>query len=118
MAFRDFTDMPVWQLANEIVGDIYTLTTSLPKTEEYELKSQLRQAAISITSNIAEGFGRSHSKEKKHFYLYSRGSCHEVRSHLFCGQGIGYFSESEIVSISEKCKKVVEELNRIMSRLQ
>ena len=63
MPYNHFTEMPVWQLADEIVGDIYKLTESLPKREDYALCSQLRDAAISITGNIAEGFGRGHKKD-------------------------------------------------------
>ena len=93
MAYNDFTEMPVWQLAIEIVEDIYKLTEKLPKREDYALCGQMREAAISIAGNIAEGFGRSHTKDKLNFYYFSRGSANEEISHLLCGQKVKYFSE-------------------------
>lgn len=109
--------MPVWQKADEIVGAVYKLTESLPKREDYALCGQLRDAAISIAGNIAEGFGRGHTKDKINFYLFSRGSCFEVRSHLYSGRTVGYFTNEQIKEIDDKCMKVVEELNKIIKGL-
>jgi len=117
MPYNDFTEMPVWQKADEIVGEVYKLTEILPKREDYALCSQLRDAAISIAGNIAEGFGRGHKKDKINFYFFSRGSCFEVRSHLYSGKTVGYFSGEQIKPIGEKCMKVVEELNKIIKGL-
>jgi four helix bundle protein len=117
MAYNDFTEMPVWQLAMEIVGDIYSLTEKLPKREDYALCGQMRDAAVSIAGNIAEGFGRWHKRDKINFYFYSRGSACEERSHLISGNKVGYFTSEEILPISNKCKQVVEELNKIIKGL-
>ena len=67
--------------------------------------------------SIAGGFGRGHKKDKINFYFYSRGSCFEVRSHLYSGKTAGYFSVEQIKPIGEKCMKVVEELNKIIKGL-
>lgn len=117
MPYHDFTEMPVWQLATEIVKDVYTLTDKLPKREDYALCGQMRDAAVSISGNIAEGYGRWHKKDKINFYYYSRGSTCEQRSHLICGRTVGYFTEEEILPIDKKCKQVVEELNKIIKGL-
>ena len=117
MSYHDFTEMPVWQKADEIVGDVYKLTACLPKREDYALCSQLRDAALSIAANIAEGFGRGHKKDKINFYFFSRGSCFETRSHLYSGKTAGYFSDEQIKPIDQKCMKVVEELNKIIKGL-
>ena len=109
--------MPVWRLAMDVVSDIYKLTEKLPKREDYALCGQMRTAAISIAGNIAEGFGRNHTKDKINFYYYSRGSATEEISHLFCGNKVGYFSEEEIFPINQKCKKVIEELNKLIKSL-
>ena len=82
MQYLDFTEMPVWQKANEVVEQVYAVCSRLPRSEEYALSSQLKRAALSITANIAEAFGRSHSKDKTNFYYNARGSAFEVRSHL------------------------------------
>lgn len=117
MVYRHFTEMPVWQLANEVVSDVYKLTEFLPKREDYALCSQLRGAAISIAGNIAEGFGRGHKKDKINFYLFSRGSSFEVQSHMLSGKTFGYFTDLQITPISEKCLKVIESLNKIIKGL-
>ena len=117
MSFHDFTEMPVWQLADEIVRDIYKLTERLPKREDYALCGQLRRAAVSISANIAEGFGRGYKNDKIKYYLNSRGSSFEVRSHMLSGKSVGYFRVEEISPISDKCQKVIEALNKIIKGL-
>jgi four helix bundle protein len=112
--YKDFTEMPVWQLAIDIVSNIYKLTEKLPKKEDYALCGQMRSAAISIAGNIAEGFGRHHTKDKLNFYFFSRGSASEEISHLLCGCKVGYFSTQEVTPIQEKCKQVIEELNKMI----
>lgn len=114
MPYNDFTEMPVWKLAMEIVTDVYLLTEKLPKKEDYALCGQMRKAAISIAGNIAEGFGRHHTKDKINFYLYSRGSANEEISHFLCGRQVGYFIDKEILPLETKCRKVIEELNKII----
>jgi 23S rRNA-intervening sequence protein len=69
MPYNYFTEMPVWQKADEIVGEVYRLTEDLPKREDYALCSQFRNAAVSIAGNIAEGFGRGHKKDKINFFI-------------------------------------------------
>ena|SRR5437868_6222964 len=118
MSYKDFTEMPVWKLAIEIVSDIYKLTERLPKKEDYALSGQMRSAAISIAGNIAEGFGRHHTKDKLNFYFFSRGSATEEISHLLCGSSVGYFSPEETSFISQKCKQVIEDLNRLIKSLK
>ena len=117
MSYDDFTEMPVWQMAEKVVEDVYKLTESLPKREDYALCSQLRSAAVSITGNIAEAFGRGHKKDKINFYYYARGSAYEVRSHLLSGIKAGYFTMDSIELIQSECKKIVEALNKIIKGL-
>lgn len=117
MPYKDFTEMPVWQKADEIIGDVYGLTEILPKREDYVLCSQIRDVALSIATNIAEGFGKGHKKDKINFYYFSRGSCFEVRSHLYSGRRVGYFTDAQIASLDQKCLRVIEELNKIIKGL-
>ena len=113
MSYNSFNTMPVWILASDIASEVYKLTGRLPKSEDYALSGQLGRAAVSIAGNIAEGFGRAHTKEKIHFYSYSRGSAFETISHLLIGKKVNYFSEDEVQPILNKCLKVIEELNKI-----
>ena len=75
---------------------------------------QMRAAAISMAGNIAEGFGRHHTKDKMNFYFFSRGSAAEEISHLLCANKVGYFSNVEILPTMQKCRQVIEELNKIV----
>ena len=75
MAYNDFTEMTVWQLAMEIGKDVYAISEKLPKREDYALCGQLREAAVSIAGNIAEGFGRWHKKDKINFYFFFSREC-------------------------------------------
>ena len=117
MQFIDFTEMPVWQQANFVVEKVYAICINLPKSEEYALSSQLKRAALSITANIAEGFGRNHSKDKANFYFYARGSAFELRSHLIVGRNLNFFAPGDITQIESACKDIVESLNKIIKGL-
>lgn len=118
MPYNHFTDMAVWKLADEIIADVYKLTETLPRKEDYALCSQLRNAATSIAANIAEGFGRGHKRDKINFYYYSRGSSFEVQSHLLNGKTVSYFTQEQIEPIINKLLKVIESLNKIIKGLQ
>lgn len=80
--YTDFTQMPVWKHAMDIAVEVFEISESLPKKEDYALTSQIRRAAESISSNISEGFGRGGDKEKVMFYRFSRGSANETKNHL------------------------------------
>ncbi|MBS1573208.1 MAG: four helix bundle protein [Bacteroidetes bacterium] len=116
--YNDFSEMPVWRIGEKVVEDIYKLTESLPRKEDYALCSQLRRAAMSITGNIAEAFGRGHKKDKINFYYYARGSAYEVRSHLLTGVKAGYFTDYSINVIDQDCKSIVESLDKIIKGLR
>lgn len=109
--------MPVWQKANFVVEQVYAICLKLPKSEEYALSSQVKRAALSITANIAEAFGRNHSKDKINFYFYARGSAFEVRSHLIVGLNLKFFAPDDIIQIEATCKDIIEALNKIIKGL-
>ena len=68
MTYQHFTEMPVWQSAHKMILLVYRISNGFPKEEQYALTSQIRRAVVSVSSNIAEGFGRQHSRDKAHFY--------------------------------------------------
>ena len=117
MAYNDFTEMPVWKDANEVVKLVYSVCSTLPRSEDYALSSQLKRAALSITANIAEAFGRNHSKDKINFYIYARGSAFEVRNHLIIGMNLSLLKESDVQSIDKSCKDIIFSLNKIIKGL-
>ena len=116
--YKDFTEMSVWKKGLEIVNETYILIERLPKYEQYALSNQIRNAAISIPANIAEGFGRHHAKEKINFYYYSRGSSNELRSHLLCAVSINHLVHEAIIGLNNKCLDLEKELNYLIQSLK
>ena len=79
---KTFKDLKAWQLSFELASKVYRATKNFPKEEQFGITNQLRRASVSISSNIAEGFGRSSRKEKDQFYSIAYGSLLEVESQL------------------------------------
>jgi len=79
---KTFKDLKAWQLALDVAVGVYGVTKKFPKEEQFGLTNQLRRAAVSVSSNIAEGFGRNNQKEKDQFYGIAYGSLLEVESQL------------------------------------
>lgn len=77
-----YRDLDVWQQSRLLVKNIYQLTKIFPKEEQFGLTNQLRRAAISVPSNIAEGCGRNHFKDSVQFFFISRGSLYEIETQL------------------------------------
>ncbi|GAG56333.1 unnamed protein product, partial [marine sediment metagenome] len=90
---KRFKDLRIWQKGIEVVTDIYTLTKKFPKEELYGLTSQIRRSAISIPTNIAEGFNRFHNKEYKQFLYIALGSCAELETQIEIATGLKYINE-------------------------
>lgn len=99
---KTFKDLKMWQKGIEIVKDIYALTKKFPREELYGLTSQMRRSSISIPSNIAEGFKRSHNKEYKQFLNIVLGSLAELETQLIIAQELGYLKNYELDNIVEK----------------
>ena len=100
-----YTDLLVWQKSMDLADAIYDFTASFPKTETFGLASQLRRAAVSIPSNVAEGWGRGRTKEYVQFLRYARGSLYEVETQVRIAGRQGYVEpervEGLLVSTSE-----------------
>ena len=89
---RSYRDLEVWQLAIAFVKDIYQATEKFPSLEKYGLTHQIRKAAISIPSNIAEGQFRDSTREFKQFLSIALGSAAEIETQLIISKEIGYLS--------------------------
>lgn len=92
-----FYDLEIWKICHELVILIYAITRHFPKEELYGLTNQMRRAAVSITSNIAEGFGRRSVAEKLQFYNTSRGSLAELHDQLIISKDVGYIPKDEFL---------------------
>jgi four helix bundle protein len=96
---KQFTDLYAWQESHKLVLLIYRSTKSFPKEEMFGLTNQMRRAAISITSNIAEGFGRQSYKERVQFYYLAQGSLTELKNQIIAARDIGYLDKKEYENI-------------------
>ncbi len=110
----NFTDLKTWQQGHQIVLDVYKLTKSFPREELFGLVSQLRRAAISITSNIAEGFSRSTAKDKAYFYAVSLGSLTEVQNQLLIAADLDYITKDLYIELLSKIIETIRMTNGLM----
>jgi len=101
-----FTDLEVWQAGHELVQKIYTVTSEFPKEEMFGLTSQMRRSAVSITSNIAEGFGRSGYGDKVRFYYNAHGSLTELKNQILVAKDVGYLKKEAVNNIIDKSQEV------------
>jgi len=92
----------IWKLGVELAKDVYVLTERFPKKEVYSLTDQIRRAAVSVPSNIAEGKGRSTAKDFVHFLNTARGSLYELATQLYIAREIGYLTEEDFSTFQKK----------------
>lgn len=97
---KSFTDLRAWQKGHNLVLEIYKITAQFPKEEQFGLTSQLRRAAVSFTSNIAEGFSRNSYKEKAQFYSMALGSLTELQNQLLVARDLDYLTKEKFNRIA------------------
>lgn len=108
---KDFTDLDAWKLGRDLRSKVYTLSKAFPREERHVLVSQLRRAALSVTANIAEGFGRYSYQENLQYCRQARGSAYEVRDHLTTALDAGYMSQESWQAADELAQRVIRVLN-------
>jgi four helix bundle protein len=113
---RAFTDLITWQEGHALVLSIYRETSLFSRDELFGLTSQMRRSAISITSNIAEGFGRRSMKEKLQFYFIARGSLIELYNQLIIAKDVGYMTTSIFEQLEAMFNKVHRLLNGLITK--
>ena len=118
MAIKCYRDLLVWQRAMDLVEECYRLTGDLPRNEEFGLKSQMRRAAVSIPSNIAEGRSRSHSAEFLHFVSISLGSLAELETQLDLTARLNLLPAESVEIAKRSCEEVGRMLHRIASAIR
>jgi len=112
---KDYKQLVVWQKAMELVVEVYSIVKLLPKEEQYAIANQMRRAAISIPSNIAEGNSRNTTKEYIQFLYISLGSKAEVETLVEISKRLGYINDSS--NIDDLCNEVGKLINAIISKL-
>ena len=113
---ESYRDLRVWQRAMELVFGVYDVTRSFPKDELYGLVSQMRRAAVSVPSNIAEGKGRLTDRDRAHFYSQARGSLLELETQILIAQRLEYVFEARAKSLIETAAELGRMLNGLIER--
>lgn len=115
---KRFEDLKAWQLSRDFRREIYAISKKFPKEETYILTSQIRRAAISISSNIAEGYGRYHYQENIQACRIARGSVNEALDHLYVALDEKYIDEKKFEYLYEKGREIERALNGYIGYLQ
>lgn len=110
----DFRNLMVWKKSRILVVRIYQLTQKFPQSELFGLTNQMRRAAVSISSNISEGYGRQSDTEFLYFLRVAKGSLFEVETQLYIAQDLGYILGSE----NESAQLLCDEISRMLSGLK
>jgi four helix bundle protein len=114
---KNFQDLRIWQKGIEVVKDTYILTKKFPKEELYALTSQMRRSAVSIPSNIAEGFRRYHNKEYRQFLYIALGSCAELETQIIIAQELNYIDNNYKTEVIEKIKYICKMMIKLIQKL-
>ena len=102
----DIENLEIWKLGVKLAKDVYLLTENFPKREVYGLTDQIRRAAVSIPSNIAEGKGQSTAKDFVHFLNTARGSLYELKTQLYIAREIAYLTQEDFSSLQKQIENL------------
>ena len=115
---ESYRDLIAWRKAMDLVTDIYRVTRSFPRDELYGLTNQLRRAAVSVPSNIAEGQARFSRKEFHHFLSQARGSLVEIETQLLIAQNLAYLSQNQTRPLLDKAAELGKVLNGLIASIK
>ena len=116
--FKRFEEIAAWQEARVLVGEIYSATERPSFCQDYGLRDQIRRAAVSIGSNIAEGFERRGNREFIRFLWIARGSAAEVASQLYYAKDLLYVDEKQFADLYARSKKISAMLFKLISSIK
>ena len=114
-AFKDFEEIIAWQQAVALAGTVHD---KFKDHRDFSYKDQIRRAATSVSSNIAEGFDRGSNKDFRRFLWIAKGSCNEVRSLAWVGKRYGYLTEDELNALRNECRQVSATTERLIKSLR
>lgn len=114
---NNFKELKIWQIAIELVKKVYMVSSKLPKEEIYGLTSQMRRSAISIPSNVAEGFRRQHNNEFKQFLYISLGSCAELETQTIIAEELGYIDKNQTSKLYEDLDHICRMTSNLLKTL-
>ena len=114
---KTYRDLLVWQKAMSLVTEIYRASKSFPQIEAYGLTSQLRRCAVSIPSNMAEGYGRHSTQEYLRFLHIAAGSLYELQTQVEISRNLGYLDRSETERLYALCREIERMLSSLIRKL-
>jgi len=117
-SIKTYRDLIVWEKAMSFVTSIYFATKKFPVDELYSLTNQIRRCAVSIPSNIAEGFGRNSRKEFKRFLQISIGSVFEIQTQLQISHNLAYINKPTFDNLFESSREIERMLSSLINRLK
>src|SRR3990167_4237956 len=115
---KSYRDLIVWQKAIQLVTQVYRMTRTLPKEELYGLLAQIRRSAVSIPSNIAEGYGRNSTNDYLRFLQIAMGSLYELQTQLEICLNLEYLSKEEFESIDEQSREIERMLSSLIKKVE
>ena len=118
MTAKYFEDLEIWKLARDMTREIYGITNKGTFSKDYGLRDQIRRAAVSIMSNIAEGFERGGNKEFHQFLSVAKSSCGEVRCQLYVAKDQMYIEKDDSELLINEFKKLSIMINKLMAYLK
>ena len=113
---KNHKDLIVWQKSMILVKELYRITRFFPKEEIYGITSQMRRAAVSIPSNIAEGYGRGHYKECVQFLYIALGSASELETQLLICKDVAYICEEDFNLLNDLNIEIVKMLSSLINK--
>ncbi len=113
-----FEDIKAWQLGRDLVKEIYQITKTKNCSRDYGFKEQIQRSAVSLMSNVAEGFERYNKKEFIQFLNFARGSAGEARNHLYVALYLNYISEEDFNKLKDLCESISKCLWNFMKYLK
>ena len=114
----EYTELEVWKTAVEFAVSIYRATAMLPREERFGLSAQMRRAAVSVASNIAEGEGRKSRPDHAKFVVQARGSLFEVETQIVICERLGYFDEASVNTLRRDSQRVGQLINGTLRYLK
>lgn len=118
MSIKSYKDLFIWQKSMVLVTGIYTITKTFPASEMYGLTSQLRRSAVSIPSNIAEGYGRNSTNDYKRFLQIAGGSLYELQTQIEIAFNLKYLEEQKHIEIIDLSIEIDKMLYSIIQKIK
>jgi four helix bundle protein len=115
---KNYKDLKVWQRSYQLCLEIYKITKGFPREERYNLTSQIRRAAVSIASNIAEGYGRKTTSEYIRFLYIAYGSNCELETQILLAGDLGYIESGKLEMLKERIREVERMLKALIQSLE